>query len=524
MTDNKELYKDLQESPLFQLSLASKELFHSNFLAWIGSWYQDNKGQRGIDHPFRFLMKALGANEDNVDNWPEGWYIAREYKNFDLCVLEHEPEDLDESNESCDLEKKDKTKHPLVLLVLENKVKSIPYLEQLHEYQDKILDINFDWIKSSIHALSYKWQLSVKEATNTKHKKEEDYAVKMKQLALQKVKNKTDFILLSMSTRFPEMGAIQAEKIWKIVDYLTYLNNLKTLLNTVTGLNHNILEDYCKQLESLLKLHDYWTDDTTFCDNQFLYFEKKLSQLQYRFDYLKLKELRIHDLFQKQRYAKMCSLLKEKIEQSIIKKYELQCVSRLDLTKDELEKKVNIGFNFLHGEPLLDIWLGTKEFVYTIQVQGDRYEHGIQKKLDSDKHKGVNSTKLWKLLWEGDKEKNENPIAQSVNGWNWICPFLNPFDEDGSIILKDKEGKEYFPIVTNTESIIFKDKSVFPKRPKKREKQWFPFLKYEIDTGVTFIYQYRIISDQATVKKVLDYIVADLSALCNNVFNNEKPF
>ena len=31
--------KDLKESPLYNLSLVNKELFHSNFIAWFGKTY-----------------------------------------------------------------------------------------------------------------------------------------------------------------------------------------------------------------------------------------------------------------------------------------------------------------------------------------------------------------------------------------------------------------------------------------------------------------------------------------------------
>lgn len=38
---NQASVKTLQDSPLFQLSLTSKELFHSNFLYWLGVTYRD---------------------------------------------------------------------------------------------------------------------------------------------------------------------------------------------------------------------------------------------------------------------------------------------------------------------------------------------------------------------------------------------------------------------------------------------------------------------------------------------------
>ena len=180
MTDEKKKspYDILKDSPMFQLSLASKELFHSNFLAWIASFPK----RESIDHPFRKLMISLGADKEKVDNWPNTWHVAREYHNFDLCVLDRIPDDYEEDDyeqddyeqddyeqEWPDNEKGGKMKSRVnVLLVLENKVKSIPYITQLHEYQDKIIEYNFDILKDKDpetdpkKKLRYKWQISSK--------------------------------------------------------------------------------------------------------------------------------------------------------------------------------------------------------------------------------------------------------------------------------------------------------------------------------------------------------------------------
>lgn len=107
--------ESLATSPLFNLSLSSKELFHSNFLYWIG--------QR---HPalFREICKELGYEAD----WGNRWTAKREYKNFDLCV---------ETDEH-------------IRLVLENKVKSIPSIGQLEKYAKETEADNCDLILLSL--------------------------------------------------------------------------------------------------------------------------------------------------------------------------------------------------------------------------------------------------------------------------------------------------------------------------------------------------------------------------------------
>ena len=66
--------ESLKKSPLYSLSMANKELFHSNFLAWFGDQYKNE---------FKGLMNKLLGTEVLKDN---NFSIEREYKHFDICV------------------------------------------------------------------------------------------------------------------------------------------------------------------------------------------------------------------------------------------------------------------------------------------------------------------------------------------------------------------------------------------------------------------------------------------------------
>ena len=106
--------KDLQKSPLYKLSLTNKEIFHSNFIAWFGNEYSTH---------FIKLIKLL-LNKDEL-NWTGKITIKREYKHFDIAVL-------DSSGKLC--------------LVIENKIKSIPTQKQLDKYETeakKLGDVEF---------------------------------------------------------------------------------------------------------------------------------------------------------------------------------------------------------------------------------------------------------------------------------------------------------------------------------------------------------------------------------------------
>lgn len=94
----------LTSSPLYNLSLANKELFHSNFLAWVGNKYKNS---------FKWLF-----TEELKLKWPknlEKFSVEREDKHFDITVV-------------------DDDRSPKI--IIENKVKSVPTKEQLERYRN----------------------------------------------------------------------------------------------------------------------------------------------------------------------------------------------------------------------------------------------------------------------------------------------------------------------------------------------------------------------------------------------------
>jgi hypothetical protein len=101
----------LKESPMFQLSLTSKELFHSNFIYWVIDNYKDECTS---------IFSRFIAGENYVIT-----SVKREEKNKDLVLyLKNE-----EGSTST--------------LIIENKVKSIPNYEQLKRYTTKNSSENY---------------------------------------------------------------------------------------------------------------------------------------------------------------------------------------------------------------------------------------------------------------------------------------------------------------------------------------------------------------------------------------------
>ena len=106
---------ELKASPMLYLSGGSKELFHSNFLYWLGVNYRDS---------FQELMtKMCGINA----SWPENWIVRREHLHLDLCVTyEKETGKTRKGKPVCE---------ECAFIILENKVKSLPDLIQLRRYK-----------------------------------------------------------------------------------------------------------------------------------------------------------------------------------------------------------------------------------------------------------------------------------------------------------------------------------------------------------------------------------------------------
>jgi len=98
--------KDINSSPLFNFSLASKELFHSNFLNWLINEYKEEMSQ--------IINETINSNNKvKINN------SSQEKRHFDLFI---------ECNG--------------FVIIIENKFKSIVSKEQLIKYNEKIIDYN----------------------------------------------------------------------------------------------------------------------------------------------------------------------------------------------------------------------------------------------------------------------------------------------------------------------------------------------------------------------------------------------
>lgn len=154
-------YEQLKKSATFNLSLSSKELFHTNLLSWLAMndikkfcklinsmsngklqnkvWFHKLQEADEANVSFNDLNNKREMNSDNSGADAPVFVILREKMNFDFSIFIRGSE-LGFDN--------DKKYYPV--FVLENKVKSIPYPAQLDEYSEKIKNLYGKyWVKTS---------------------------------------------------------------------------------------------------------------------------------------------------------------------------------------------------------------------------------------------------------------------------------------------------------------------------------------------------------------------------------------
>ena len=293
-------FSQLGESPLFNFSLGSKELFHSNFLAWLG----ENKSTRNI---FIQILEKCFFNNNRPD-WIDGFKnnaskfeILREYKHFDLCIRDKDNEKL--------------------VLVLENKVKSIPSLEQIERYTEDIPEKN----------------------------------------------ENTSLVLLSLIDNFVDKVLIE-QKGWKIVSYQNLYDCLKDIdLSCLSCYYQFILEDYKSFICCLTKIK---VSDT------YLLNEKYTTNL---------KNLRILDLAQKLQASQLCSTLIQKIKkEDIVATYDDKDNNYWVLKNSELRMRIGVGYSNKSALLDISISLEKNQDLprLHIQLQGNQYRHAYEFEIE----------------------------------------------------------------------------------------------------------------------------------------------
>lgn len=326
--------ENLKTLPIFWMSLSSKELFHSNFIAWILKTYPKEMGE--------FFCEIL-----ELDSSFEILNVEREKFNVDISFYLGD-----------------------TIVLIENKVKSIAYEEQLTKY------------------------------TNLYSDKEKKY------------------ILLSLKK--PTIDT----KDWQYLEYLTLLQQLQSLIlsDKVQFYHKSLIEDYIKfiniLLDELLPLIDVDKIQISNLYKKDTYENRLLEQLT---------NLKMHDFFLKGLFEDSARFLKNILENKSIKVTSetiFECV----------EDAISITFGMSRSQGLLDIKCKIqKDLVIGIQIQGLQYRQFVES-FNKEKVEKVSTefleNKEWFLFsnqFKKNKELEIYPLNKEKQEFNKFSSALGLF-------------------------------------------------------------------------------------------------
>ncbi|HLO85094.1 MAG TPA: hypothetical protein VK203_08805 [Nostocaceae cyanobacterium] len=336
-----QIVQELQALPLFHFSLSSKELFHSNFLAWICQLYPN------------ILGKVFADSLNNNQATCEIDHVCREHQNSDLKIKYTHGETL----------------------VIENKVKSLPYLHQLREYSLKNPDANFIL-------------LSLIEPTSV----EFDYNQESQQIII------------------PDKPFI-----WHYLSYGDLAQKLETILLEIFRENNyhgQLLDEYIQFIKYLHALQSFFQindpENTLFCNGNID----------------KLREIRFHDVMTKSWYSQLTKLLKQRLK-----------AEKFDINRnwEEIKKgEITVNSDMINGK-------GYCEFYYCIKNRTSCLNNGqeiggtIILGIQIDYYDVKVSWGYWH-----DKIKGRSIAEKLFNEKIWFDLSLIPGDAQEYPIRKDK--------------------------------------------------------------------------------------
>ena len=503
-TNYEDLVSKLEQSPLFNVSLASKELFHSNFIYWIS---QINK-----DVFKEIIATLLDADVEDL-KWGENWDVRREHEHFDLCVVNSVQNLFKDIGGG-----KQKNSEEIVLFVLENKVKSIPSKKQLDEY----------WEKCSLLSRIENLEKDLKKERDALKEKTAERTIKTAERTIKKYNEILElatqhYLLLSLSTDFPDKQAIIDDKKWHIKNYgdlstcfTKKMSNISLEKGKISSLTQtyfqNIVSDYCRYIESLQQLMILWNSDfektDSYLNQRYLedYKAEKIDQDEKKENgcdysthsyniYRTARKLRIHDIYGKNRVA----ILKQRLEQYLDEKL-----------KDKIQKYRNDGliwevaYNFTNATPLLEVIFkqqkgngilkegGDELFWLHIQLQGNQYRHAINEKGSS-------------------VEESVKNISENSNYHFFLNPYLGKKDVN-------LESECEYPKLSRKEDggIEKSFAGVTYETTRQKLSQRGGYCKYG-GKGRNFIYQWKKIADNSTIEDIFKAILADIYNVLSHI-------
>jgi hypothetical protein len=274
----------LKSSTLFYLSLGSKELFHSNFLEWLTKKYPKQVGTL-----FAPYLAQTGGDISVVR-------VERELKNVDLHVYFANGQEL----------------------IVENKVRSLPFEEQLQQYGDE----------------------------NQGEEK--------------------NFLLLTLvKPQFAQDSTITST--WQIMSYADLAKKLSTLLESITdSYDSLVLRDY---IMFITALDAVFVESGLSDDDYFTFYSLDQDET-----LRSLKELRMADVYLKLKYQQLAVKVYEALKQAYPDREVYFGASPTNSVGS-----IHVKHGMFRAQGLAEVFLVVAEGLYlTVQIQDCSYRQMVQ--------------------------------------------------------------------------------------------------------------------------------------------------
>ena len=447
---------DLKNSPMFHLSLSSKELFHSNLLAWLA----EDPDTRNL---FVGVLELFGLKNEQAIDLADGirkgkYMVLREYKNFDFCICEKLKNWKEDSEEEY--------VPGQVVLVLENKFKSIPYEAQLKGYEEKVKGLNEEGMKNNAKSQYYE---------KNKDEVQKKWSKKLgSQYQIQDVT--CHFVLLTLNKevcglQLTDNGGKKCCGKWPVVSYKEYAEVLSGHAEDKQDFKHQIIKDYADYVDRFCKCID-----------------TKLQELKLKKNWKEvlcpdpdLRAIRMDDIWQKLVANIVLKQLRAKgVDEGLVEgdsKYVVGIKAK-DFLENGEPGQVLVGAGFSRGTALIEIkiHLGSDKngpWSYGVQIQDGLYKRFLE-------------------------SYNESVVKGSVKDRGNI--YKGKLTELASLNLFRYDNRKWSYGGKPCEN---EDICPGAKKPGKAGMKGFG------GYGTTFLAQWKKIEETATVEEVLQQIIDD---------------
>lgn len=372
--ESSKICSELKKSPTFAMSLGAKELFHTNFLAFL--FESNHEELRQVQNNLKMLFFGE-VFEDRV-------FVFREKVHMDLILLRVFSGKLSDHTKT-------------IAVAVEAKLKSIPTQNQLDKYSDKFTkgilidlpdsdDLFFAGIKN---VKKIKLTIGKEGNAEIELKVEQEESSRLKTLK-DKISGVGKTFILTPKTGDLFKGTWE-QVTWDKVAEAMHQSTDITLV-------HQVVRQYGKDLASLMCQLDLVDK----LNQAFINGELTLGELKNLLLDEKFRNLRIHDLISKYSFWRLSSEIGRKLINP--EKYNLE-----------------VEANFFRSDPIINFFIKIKDEKADsigrigVQIQENQYRHFIQYlQKDNQGMKWIESHKQW-FDGLGDKKDNKGRFRFGEN-------------------------------------------------------------------------------------------------------------